>query len=294
MPTHPALAGIPILSAGVDWLTITSRSYTEEIDLLDLGSFAIEQERGCGNDQRQLSIQGYRGMACGGAFVGTRDDGAMLRLSGAPAKHAWKPALATGGVVTRLDIEVTAGGGDYCTDLAIVHREEARMLVRGRGRPFDIRMDATDKKGQTLYLGGRQSEVYQRCYDKHAEDPRTYPPGSWRYEVELKGARAGATARTIYDEARPLAATTALVHSHFQRRGVHPIFAPDANVSEVRPHREESSAERRIRWLREHVGITFSRVARESGLDAALDAIAANLIAVECDKTYIAPKEGAE
>jgi Replication initiation factor len=293
VPTHPALAGVPILAAGVDWLTMTSRSLADEIALLELGARLIDEERQAGNDQRDLSIQGYRGSLCGGAFVGHREDGAMLRLSGYQAQTAWKDALGSGGVVTRLDVQVTAGGGDLCTDLAIVHREEARERRRRRGRPFDIRVDATDQKGQTLYLGGRQSDVYQRCYDKHAEEPRAYPPGAWRYETELKGDRAGATARAIYDQARATSYITSFVHDSFERRGVHPIFAPDVIVGDIRPHRQESSAERRLRWLREHVGVTFARVARESGLDAAIDAISQTLLAVEGAKINTAPKEGA-
>jgi DNA relaxase NicK len=293
VPTHPALAGVPILSAGVDFINVTSRTPAQEVGLLELGAQWIEDERSFGNDPRELGIQGYRGMMCGGVFVGAREDGVMLRVSGLAAHLGWREAIGSGGVVTRLDIEVTAGGGDWCTDLAYVHREEARMAVRRRGRPFSIRMDATDKHGQTLYLGGRQSEVYQRCYDKHAEEPRSYPPGSWRYEVELKGARAGATARTIYDQARPGAATASLVHSHFERRGVHPIFAPEVVVNEVLPHRVESSAERRLRWLREHVSITYARVVEEVGWDVAFDAICETWRGSKGVLKSHAPKEGA-
>lgn len=125
----------------------------------------------------------------------------------------------------------------------------------------------TRSKGATTYVGSRTSAQFMRLYDKGAESKIGHLTGLWRYEVETKDERAGAVARALFSQRQSDKASAGFVYHAFDRQGVKPAFAPPVDAPHVEHTRDETDDERRIKWLREHVSKTVSRLIA-SGLEA--------------------------
>jgi DNA relaxase NicK len=258
--TYLPTVDVPLHSAGVDYCTVTSRGSERAGALEDLALRATHKLARMGVKVRPSGTLGYAGWQADTLTYGKREDGALLRLSGAAADVWWADAVHLASNVTRLDVQVTIDGGPECAELAEIHEQEAIEAARLVGRPPRIQLTREHERGQTLYLGARTSQVYRRCYDKHAEKPTEYPPGSWRYEVEYKSDVAALVGRGMLDSGEGASAIPALVWRQFARCGVTPLF--DARPSSVgdRQERVIPDTERSLRWLVTHVAKTTRRL----------------------------------
>lgn len=110
-----------------------------------------------------------------------------------------RAAYARGGLsCTRLDVAIDIRN-DHPSRLIprMVEACEAGYLRRPRSWSPISNNDRTDRTGEGVYLGSRQSEVVVRVYDKGLET-KTAPRGSWlRVEGEFKGERAAAVGSLI-------------------------------------------------------------------------------------------------
>lgn len=270
----PNGGGTPeIWTAGVDWLTATANGGVSRVNLLEYGRQMVREEQRNGNRIKAGAPQGYTGFGAGGCFVGERRDGVMLRLSGSLADGAWADAVARSSNVSRIDLQVTIVGDTKLHNLARRHHAEIRRSVRGTGRPISTALLTKDGTPQTLNLGSRSSDVYCRCYDKHAESPEDYPPGAWRYEVEYKGDTAGVVASRLADTDLPNSRALSLVHRDFSKRGAVPVFASQAPAPGTKWDVPITDKERVLKWLRTGVAPTLRRAQVEGWLPEALEAL---------------------
>ena len=101
-------AEVKIVDIGVDWLTLTSNregEYHESTLTNWYDVFGqIRANNGLVEDGSSL---GYVGLKTEGAFIGTRYDGAMIRLSGKVARDHFLSLQAQSAAPTRIDVQVT-------------------------------------------------------------------------------------------------------------------------------------------------------------------------------------------
>lgn len=219
-----------VLASGIDWLTATARPGDQADQLARLAGSIVEEEREAGNRQRTWQWRGYTGLQAGGVAYGTRPDGVIARLSGAMAARWACPASQLATHVTRADLQVTWLDPDADADAAVMRLYRERATQTGRTRPVGRNLLRPEWDGPTLYVGKRTSDQFGRLYDKHGEQPLSYPPGAVRAEVEVKGAIASALGARIGNGGVSGGYVLAFTRDWFRRRGLALPLPPDGTA----------------------------------------------------------------
>jgi DNA relaxase NicK len=266
-PPEPTCdAGPWLLESGVDWLTATSADPAVCDRLRHVCGRALRQEVDAGADLRSWSWNSYHGYTAGQVAIGARHDGTIVRLSGAAAAGWWSWVTDAGARPSRLDVQATVSGVPAGFDLASWHERQAAESGPRNGRPISRQLVLQDGTGQTLYLGRRQSDCFARVYDKHSEQPRSYPAGCWRYELEYKRSFAVAVAEELRGHATAYDAVRSLVWSWFSGHGVVPVYRNDASPIRVTVQRSETDDARRLAYLRSVLLPMCERLAKHGQL----------------------------
>lgn len=158
---------------------------------------------------------------------------------------------------TRIDIAVDFRGEGITPSL--LHGEFLSGLATSPVRTdfFGTGRRDTKSRGDTFYLGARQSELFMRIYNKAAQLNLTV---NWcRMETEIKGKLAQNTADAVFEYGLTEAARTV-----FSRmlKWENPVYARflDGERAPIQPvPRQEPKTER---WLREDVSGTWARIVR--------------------------------
>lgn len=242
-----------IVESGVDYLTVTARSADAAAALYQLGYGLWREEvtRGC--DPRPFNWLGFEGFSGGQATVGKRDDGTLLRLSGSLAAQHWRKAGEFGENCSRIDLQVTARFPEPQRDWAHMNFLSAAALANARGRDLDVKLYVGNHPGATLYLGKRTSQLFGRLYDKEAESGEAAYRNCWRWEVEVKQARALRTLAVLRGDIDAEVSIQAAVHEHFVTRGVRCPWVVGVCRGLPVPAPRSSDDERRVQWLRTQV-----------------------------------------
>lgn len=259
-----------VVDIGCDWITLTSNNETAHHDITLNNWYEvfsrIRKQNGMTEDG---SFLGYSGLKSEGAFVGTRYDGAMIRLSGTRAREHFLSLETEDATVTRLDIQVTCkwtGTGAHPPRLVAMHAESANeLLPSSRQRNVEERKD--NRQGYTTYVGSRQSSSFLRCYHKSAEDPDAYGPDVYRYEVQFNKETAARILVALRDHEENLeSACVALVWDWCERRGIIPVFRRSAEkVIVSRETIPITEIDKKLGWLYNQVRPTIGTLI-EQGL----------------------------
>lgn len=240
-----------LISAGVDWITATAKEVDACEQLLSLGREAQTMKEDSGFFGRRAGFQGYTGYGVEGCFVGTRGDGACLRVSGSTAHRLAVDIARIPVNITRLDLEMTvqfdADRKEYASAFMEAYRDDARRTSRNPKRRTQY-FDA-DSDGSTAAFGARSSAFYARLYDKGREAPEQYPVGAWRLEGEYKRGLGSLTFERLAEYGFEPDAIIAMMRSQFAKCGVGiMVDSKMALDSPVLP-RAKTDVERRIAWL---------------------------------------------
>lgn len=255
-----------VLHSAVDWLTSTSSSPAGRSEVKKLGIITAALEERAGSKQEQWFWQSYVGTHCGAITYGERNDGAIIRLSGALASIYWKQALMFTSGVSRLDLAVTVQFGEMPTNLAVDGYRQVQRRNAESGKESNATVVISTDGGQTLTLGKRVSEKYARLYNKEVESQEEHYKGTWRYEVEYKGKQAVQVARRLERASDPAADIQALVYTHFLDRGVIPRFAHSDGLHRVSVPRGRSNHQKALAWLTTGVAPCIARL-KEAGFE---------------------------
>lgn len=262
----------------IDWLTCTWTHESEQCAQHVLDCVTFERNLALQGELMEVSQwQGYLGRKTGSFFVGSRDDGYCVRVSGSKAHSAFTSIYRPDMHVSRLDCAVTVWVPPLAATLGLTALADARFSkLKGTSvNPATITHYESDNGGFTLYIGKRSSRVYARLYNKAAESGEDYYKGAWRYECELHNETATNTAKEILCcEYTTEEAIMGIVANYWRGKGVTPAF-PDKEIDceVVLPRREETTVERSLRWLSEQVKPTVARLMEAgytSGVLAAL------------------------
>lgn len=113
--------------------------------------------------------------------------------------------------------------------------------------------------GQTCYLGHRGDQLFARLYNKHAQAPEDYPPGSWRWEVEIKGDTAEQLWKDWQKDWPKADRVSGLVSDYFRRLGAMPAWSSGYSATDWRAPRPRRDSERSMQWFRSQVAGAVSR-----------------------------------
>lgn len=243
-----------IIDVGVDWLTLVSSKEVENHDLALAGwyeAFNLARHRsGLVDDAHVL---GYAGIKTENMFVGTRFDGAMMRVSGPLAKESFLSLPYKLASVTRLDLQVTVnweGTGAHPCRLAAIHAQSANELLPS-SRQRNIQETHDNAQGYTTYIGSRQSGSFSRVYHKSAQDPDAYGPNAYRYEVQFNKDTAMKVLEALHEHQENLeSAITTIVWDWHERRGIIPVFRrSEERVIVARDTLPATELDKKLGWL---------------------------------------------
>jgi hypothetical protein len=249
-----------VREAGIDYLTVTTRSPDQRGDLERLGRSLVAMEELSGNREREWTYKGYVGQTCGSATWGVREGDALLRCSSGLADDVAGDALRLAGNVARLDLAVTVRYENH--NQPSLPDEYRRACVRAKELGGVQRVGAivNNRRGATLLLGSRTSSRYGRLYDKEHESNDPDYAGCWRWEVEFKKQGANACAAAWRHTPDSTALALASVHAFFSGRGLAPPWVPGDSVKVPRLSHPHTDAERQILWLQRQVRPVVQRL----------------------------------
>lgn len=259
--TNPAR--LELLESRIDWLTCTVKPGKKLSVLASRAEAVMSIREKEGYTRKPFRSPFYQGESIDGCTWGTRDQDAMLRLSGEMAGRFAPTAITFADNVSRLDVQITARDEDINRNWArkIDDALAANPLVQGR--QIETRLYTRRPEGITSYVGSPRSERLLRCYDKYAESEHEYPLGSWRWEIEYKHERASNVAKRLQTLSFTPQAVLDLVGKAYGSYGiVIPIeFVPTGWRDKGVKHKTDD--ERRLDWLRSSIGPMVERM-RES------------------------------
>lgn len=243
---HPT---ITVIESQLDWLTGTAQDEGKRKALEIHAGRLIADEGMKGNRIRDWSFKGYVGYHAGAVSWGEREDGGILRVSGPLSQREFDRSRDLLDNITRLDAAVTVRQEPFDGSLPFAAFNAILPTLSQRGRHPHYTLWMNDEGGATLYIGKRSSEFYARWYNKGVESGDPAYANCWRYEVECKGNAADALKSRLVSGENQAEHIASMVHSHFARRGVVPIFEPEIDTEALRAVHARPTLISTLGWL---------------------------------------------
>jgi hypothetical protein len=223
-----------------------------------------------------IRMMGYTGWKCGSVFLGRSDQGAMLQASGISAQAVCELGLWPDNV-SRIDLQATVWLDVYSPDVAREVAEGALRAFSGRrGRKPAIRHINGYGRGDTAYIGTRgKKAVMIRVYDKQKESGNSAYDKAWRYEAELTDQYAMDCYATCIEAGFGEQMIAKMLMGYLKLRGVEIELGDVGRGFDLKSlPKQESTNERRIKWLAEQVAPTVERLQLDGvDLSVILDAL---------------------
>lgn len=220
---------------------------------------------------------GYSGWRYGPVAWGEGPSGLILQASGTAAAVVWDEHPHFTGV-PRLDIQCTAWykrADEYRARWA--EHETLNARSSAKGRPWKVRYIDGHGDGDTLYVGARGKKAkFLRVYDKYAESNRSPDFAyAWRYEAELTDDHAREACGQLLDSGASCGSVYSLLASYFNERGITlPLGTPEYCVERDNLPHDETSLERKLRWLSSQVAPSIEKMLGQgASLEVILEAL---------------------
>jgi DNA relaxase NicK len=252
------LSECTVVNAGVDWLTMTSPEGAATESLQNTVTQLGRESDQCGNIMASWARLGYVGWKVGPLAFGLRGNAAIVVCSGPDAETVLKKCFNPSCSVTRLDLQVTVRVVKPIQQVALqTYQQVSEALSRRQITVTSNLISGTDG-GSTCYVGSRSSERFGRVYNKMVESKDPDYADCWRYEVELKGGTADATARVLVGRHDWPAWIHGAVRRFYVDRRIDACYLPYSEAVPVTAKRPRSDVDRQIRWLTEQVQPTVN------------------------------------
>lgn len=272
------MSSIEVLRTGVDWLSLTLTNDAPYYngwrrDCTRL----IEDMASTGYSIKHRAMLGYIGVSADNCFIGARDDGTLLQLTGFHADLGFETAYHPGARVPRVDIQVTATFDVMPTDIIdkayIKSVSAANELPNGRKRK--VWKIVGNNGGETLYIGSSSSDQYGYIYNKEVQSEDPLYTRCWRYEVRFKNELAKQVySQLVLAPSERHRVIAQLVGSWFGLRGVDcPWTAADVGAILPIVKTQPSDIERSLWWLERQVKPVINRLDAAGVMDQAMRAL---------------------
>jgi hypothetical protein len=266
------IAPYPILSSGVDWLSIRTKEFdvANAYDALAFEVFKAAKESG---EKIENAVRvGFAGRAASGIFLGHKESTSLLTLSSEVARKYAPVALKLGGSVARIDLQVTIDTRRDKPNLASRSYFQAKVVPSKGGRPRELKLTQTHPAGDTLNVNKRTSDHYGRVYDFATAHQTGDKHSIWRYEVEFKRGVAKTIASTLDSSDDYQAVTESLVHQWYRERLPQIPFTPRRLLC---AHNMVSERKERnvLSWFEDSLSVTVGRAIKDYGVERTLKAL---------------------
>lgn len=246
---------------GIDYVRLTSNDERQQKKLLQYYRTIRAEDEALGYKEITGGAFGFIGHKIRHALYGTKQEWAMLQVSGSRAKKSINLARV-GTQCTRLDIQCTYLIEDGTVQEVLRQAyEDACAHVRPKARPCAVKLIEERHKAQTVYIGKRASDVYIRCYDKFEESGKEEFKNCVRFEVELKGRASKQVWKQIIDGGEGMGFLLRLLADLLEERGI----VIDQGDFEAYPRmvfkKEKTSDENKLAWLHRAVRPTVEHLA---------------------------------
>lgn len=266
---------IEVLTSGVDWITATLvKGAILDQEWVHKGLLCIDKVVEDGYELEYSKLNGYEGVKAGGCFVGTREDGHMVQMSGMYAHRFFDEVYRYDAHISRLDVQTTV---KYKVMPKRIAKEAYKHAIAENetipvGRRRKIYIIVGSDGGDTCYIGSSSSEQRGRIYNKEVQSEDIAYARTWRYEAMLRNEVATAVSRSIKEKnttrAQFCADWTAI---WFEKRGVPVPWIYDETLIPVQPIKTlPTDLERKLNWLAHQVRPTVAYLVDKLGRDAIL------------------------
>jgi hypothetical protein len=234
---------------GVDYIRLTANDHKPLADWEAIALPEFLREERSGRKVHQRWLLGYQGRVGEHVFVGAREDGCMIQMSGAYAWHRWYDATRHSMKCTRMDIQVTRPvEGDAGEHVRMVY-EMGKLGPKREGRQAQLQITDTPEGAKMVTVGSRQSETYGRCYDKFRESKIEDYRGCVRWELECKGQAAMDLCAWMCENKAEPYVTRHIVREWWEKRGMPPNWPEDCEESMPPPEKHTRNDDTKIAWL---------------------------------------------
>jgi DNA relaxase NicK len=258
---------------GVDYIRLTAADHKPFGVWQDICLPELLREEAAGRKAHKRWVLGYYGAVGEHCFVGEREDGCMIQLSGRMAWDRWYDASNHSKKATRIDLQVTwpldGEPGQYIHDLyyaGMVHKPV-------NGRPPQLTLTDTPEGAKMLTVGNRQSLLYGRCYDKYRESKMPEYRSCVRWEIEVKAEQAVDLTAYLREHRSEAATTRAIVSNFWSQRGMPPFWDTYEALEEPPPMKRSKTDETKLAWLAAQVAPTIKALKDHNRITDALRAI---------------------
>lgn len=225
-----------IIESQPDWLTGACLGADRSQALSALAAEWAAGEESDGNQITRWGVQSYQGRRCGRVGLGEAEgDRTIIQLSGDLAAQHLPELLPLLDTLTRIDIAVTVRTAEPDPHVAANAYNLAASWWDEHPRgavPWTIQHKV---KGDTCYVGSRESDKFLRVYNKHQEckghhDARGAAryQNCWRYELELKGHPASMVAAIVNTAPDRAAYIRGAMRHYLHTHGIQPIYTDDS------------------------------------------------------------------
>jgi hypothetical protein len=264
---------VETIGAGVDYFTATCESGERRQWFESLGEKIVEHEHRAGNDMKVWRFKGYEGWTSGSASCGDRPDGSIIQCSSQVADDHWKDVADCATNFSRVDVRADVRVNRDVGALIIEHLSEGLAYADTLKQDREVRIIASRRRGNTLYLNERVSQAYGRAYDKHRESKNDYYQNCIRYELECKGRLAPAVVRHLRSQPNAADAASSYVSGWMIGHGIKCLATSVDGLDKVRCDPRHTSDDRRLLWMHTQVRPSLERLARNGKLILALEAL---------------------
>lgn len=262
-----------VRSVGVDTLTCSAPWEGGIFSFIDLAQGLQREEASLGSKVLPFKRGSYRGAQTRHVGIAFKPGRVLAELRGNWAYLYWPHMTERAEKVSRIDVQVSVWQEPYDHDMALRLYLGERKKAEQRGRPSTFRMQGESDGGTTLYIGQGasryQARLYERWYKEQADENKQV----WRYEVQCRRERAQQMADLLVGASEPYILASSIVHQHFCKRGVAPIFTPTGRIDVAPLPKAASDKEQSLRWLGASVAPALDRHKAWGSYDQAVRAL---------------------
>lgn len=269
---------VEAITAGIDWLTMTLPADNVLGDVwVNQGLAVLDEVAKDGYEIKARTMQGYYGASAGNCFVGSRDDGHMIQLTGHYANDHFGHVFRHTVHVSRIDVQTTVKYTELPPNMAKECYRYAEIdnerLPPARRRRL-LLLSGSDG-GDTCYIGSPSSEQRARIYNKAVQSGAIQYERSWRFEIVYKNDLATRLARTCpYNTLERAKWAEDVCYRWLSSRGILDTGIREGEMT-VLPLGKQlaSDAERRLNWIRKQVAPAMRQLVEQGYREQLLELV---------------------
>lgn len=266
-----AFANALVVGYGVDWNRVTVDANLLQYKRDGVGMLRgvrdLAGDSGRGNKPKSFSNSGYSGLALGAATIGYRKDSAWVELRSNGADRLWDFDWYDYSHCTRIDlrVDVVVVGDFELLGESLVKGYEYLASTYKRNGGWKIPSYVRRGKGETVYVGSRESSHFCRVYNKTVEGGYKSDLGDvWRFEWQFNNPLANEVSHGLRRRAERERVAFDTVMEYNKDNGLPTSFGfTPVFLGRFTAPRVDTDNQRSHEWLRRTVAPTVRRLTRE-------------------------------